>query len=144
MGSCLCPGLPNGALQEMYNVYTDKEPLVSLFALRDFIVEIQTSIAAIAAMGGEGSGLESQEPDLFSDMDTIGEVEGGANIPEENYSNPLDLFVIGNLTTESNPWYGGELHFDAEPTDLSGLADYRAICEDKFYSHFGIATFAYC
>lgn len=133
-------------LQQIGGIYENKEPIKSLLDMRSFIMSIQSTVEGLSSMGGEGSGLESQEPSLFSDTDLIGESVGGYSpiVPSPS-TNILDVFVVGNLNTESNPWFGGQLDLPSAPTvDLSSQDDYRAICEDKFNPLFGIMTWGYC
>lgn len=132
------------ALASIGAIYTDREPIASLLDMKDFVESIQYIIDGYSTMGGEDPTWENMEPELFADTNTIGDPVGGSYIPDPS-TEILDVFVVGNLNVESNPWFGGELVLPSEPTiDLSTMDDYRDSCEDKFYSLLGITTVTYC
>jgi hypothetical protein len=136
------------ALQAMGQVYLDREPMASIQVMMDFGKSIQTLLAAYKVSGGEAiaAGLVSQEPALFSDTQYIGVPGGEANYAKGAATGPWDLFMVGQLDPATNVWFGGHLDLAASlgTSDLSTMAAYQTLCEDKFYSLFGIATVSYC
>lgn len=135
------------ALKSIGSVAVTKEPIASITSMANFLKSIQVLLESYQAIGGETvSGLDSQEPSLFSDTANIGAVGGDSNYNTSSSGGPWDLFMVGTFDPVTNIWFGGQLDMAASlgSTDLSVMDTYQALCSAKFYPIFGFAADPYC
>ena len=92
------------------------------------------------------NGLESQEPDLFSDTQYIDDTGGGEHYAVPTTNTPWDIFMVGNVNPNTFVLYGGQLDMAASlgNYDASSMSSYQTLCSGKFYPLFGIGASPFC
>jgi hypothetical protein len=133
------------ALLNIGNIYTNKEPIATITQLLDMVKYFKDLITTYSSIGGTSDpALISQEPDLFSDSNSIGGGGEGPHIPPS--TNPWAIFMIGSANESNSVWYGGKLNMAASlgTSDLTSMASYQTLCQNKFTTLFGIGTPSFC
>lgn len=138
------------ALKSVGSLAMDKDPMATIVDMVNYIKSIKALLEGYMVGGGaDESVVTSQEPDLFSDTNTIGQAGGGASGPEAPVSHGAgawDLFVTGTFDPAKNVWFGGKVDLtSALDSSYSSATDaYVGVCTDKFDSLFGIFTTTFC
>jgi hypothetical protein len=133
------------ALMNISEVYTSREPIVTIVDYVNLLKTIRNYIDESSAQGGADTETNpSQEPSFFSDYDQIGATGSASYVAPP--SGPFDMFIPVTLDKSKNPLFGGQLDLTTIGTgsSISGIATYKASCMTRFSDTFGIATDTFC
>ena len=138
------------ALKSIGDVAMNKDPMATIVDMVYFVKSIQALMESYMASGGSAASVvTSQEPGLFGDTATIGQVVGGCSGPDAPVAHGAgawDLFTIGTFDPATNFWFGGKIDLATSVgAQYSSESDaYVGVCTEKFYSIFGIFATTFC